>query len=61
MIFELRVIQNQGTGNLLEGVQKKNSEDQMNIDDWRAFTSIWDMQISQGRPSWICQINDFPT
>ena len=36
-----------------ECVHKKNCEDGMNIDDWRAFTSILNMQISPWRPSWL--------
>ena len=42
-----------------EGVEKKNCEDQMNIDDWRAFTSLLNMQISPWQPSWICKLADF--
>ena len=45
--------------NSSEGVQKKNHEDQMNIDDWTAFTLILDMQISPWRPSRICKLTDF--
>ena len=37
-----------------QSVLKKNHNDLMNIEDWRAVTSILDMQISPWLPSWIC-------
>ena len=34
----------------------KKSKNQINIDDWRAFTSILNMQISPWWPSWLCKL-----
>ena len=49
--------------NLSEHVEKQILEDLIDIDDWRASTSILNMQISKWRPSWICKfadhLNDF--
>ena len=55
LIFELK------QGNPSEGVKEKNREDQMNNGDWRAFMSIFNMQISPWLPFWICKLADFQT
>ena len=44
------------TGKSIRGCSEKNCEDLMNFGDWRAFTSILDMQI---RPCLICKLADF--
>ena len=41
--------------------KKRIAEVGMNIDDWREFTSILNMQISPWLLSWICIIADFLT
>ena len=48
-------------GPISEGVQIIFHADRMNIDDWRAFTSIQDMRIGPWWPSWICKLADFRT
>ena len=38
---------------------RKKCKNQINIDDWRVFTSIFKMQITLWWPFWICKFADF--